>query len=383
MNTPGILLMFHCEQNTGYAIEKLELTFREAALKAGYSADAIHYSYLQVQQSEPNIHQISYWNNADKQALKNIVIKYHIQTVLAFDLAFPSWVCSEAKKAGAKKVIAYWGASMSSLNSGIKLQLKKLEYYFRKKHAADLYIFESKAMQQTATQGRGIPENKTTVIPLGVNTNIYKPEITPSFYAHDLFKIPHGRKIIFYSGHMEPRKGVAVLIECAIELYSTGQHSYHFLICGNKNDEAKPYMEMLSGHKNAAKHVTFAGYRNDIPELMRSSDIGVIASTGWDSFTMSSVEMLASGLPLIVSKLQGLQETVIPNITGEYIEPGNHKALIQKLNTILGNPTKHKQYATQARERAEAAYSVETQISSLAEHLIPLKHIKTFEKKYD
>lgn len=366
MRTPGILLMFHCEQNTGYAIEKLEHTFKEAALKAGFSEDAIHYSYLQVQQSEPNIHQINYWDVADKQVLKNIVTKYHIQTVLAFDLAFPSWVCSEAKKAGAKKVIAYWGASMSSLNSGIKLQLKKLEYYCRKKHAADLYIFESKAMQQTATQGRGIPENITTAFPLGVDTTIYKPELTPSFYAHDLFKIPHNRKIIFYSGHMEARKGVAVLIKCAIDLYLSEKHDYHFLICGNKNSEEKPYIKMLEEHSGTAEHITFAGYRNDIPELMRSSDIGVIASTGWDSFTMSSIEMLASGLPLIVSKLQGLKETVIPGITGEYIEPGNHKQLSQKLIMILENPIKYKQYSTQAREKAETAFSIENQINRIA-----------------
>jgi hypothetical protein len=97
INKSRILLMFHCEQNTGYAIEKLEHTFREVALQSGYCNDAIHYYYLQVQQSEPNIHQINYWYNTDKKILKNIVSKHHIKTVLAFDLTFPSWVCSEAK----------------------------------------------------------------------------------------------------------------------------------------------------------------------------------------------------------------------------------------------------------------------------------------------
>ena len=65
---------------------------------------------------------------------------------------------------------------MSDINKWPLLGLKKLEYLIKQRRSADLYLFESKAMQRTATHGRGLPIGKTHVIPLGVDLCQYFPE---------------------------------------------------------------------------------------------------------------------------------------------------------------------------------------------------------------
>ncbi|MBU2863954.1 glycosyltransferase family 4 protein [Reinekea forsetii] len=382
MSNSSILIMLHCAQNTGYAIGPLENSFKQAALLAGYQEKNIFWSYQSISEPSPNVFKIEYQSLNDAAEFRKVKVKHSIDAVIAFDLPYPSIIGRTARELGITTLVSYWGASMSSINSGLKLLLKKAEWGFRKQHAPTHFIFESESMRNTAIKGRGVPKNKTEVIPLGVDTELYYPDKNCN-YAHKELDIPKHRKIIFYSGHMEERKGVKVLIEAMLELERQSKlDELHLLICGNKGDESKPFEAMLK-NSQAENHVTFAGYRNDIPELMRSSFIGAIASTGWDSFTMSSVEMMASGLPVIVSKLQGLKETIEPGECGEYIQPGSSKELVALLIEYSNNPNKHKSHSIASRNRALQLFSKNSQVTRIANSISkhPISQPKTQETK--
>lgn len=359
------MIMLHCEQHTGYAIGALENVFEKAALQAGYAPEQILWSYPKVFSPGASVFELGYYSNSDGLKLEEIHRAFPIDTILAFDIPYPTPLVNRARKLGISNIVSYWGGSMSSLNQGLKLFAKRLEWYSRRGSAPDLFVFESEAMRLTATQGRGIPEKHTVVVPLGVETNIYKPD-PGSKYAHDQFGIPKDRKIIFYSGHMEERKGVRVLIETMNALRKLNAiEPFHLLICGNKGSQSAPYEALISDSKTR-DHVTFGGYRDDVPALMQSSFLGVIASTGWDSFTMSSVEMMACGLPLIVSDLQGLRETTVPYETGMYIKPGNFEELANTLIWYHANPEMHYEHSEKARQRVLSHFSVNLQVKRLS-----------------
>jgi len=165
---------------------------------------------------------------------------------------------------------------------------------------------------------------------------------------------------------MEPRKGIAIIMEAAKHLTKTrAQNDWHFLLFGNKGDEANPYLKLLN-NSEASKHVTFGGYRNDIPAIHKSCYAGIIASTGWDSFTCSSLEIQASGLPLLLSDLPGLQEATIDQKTGFHFKNGNHKDLAEKIELLLEQPSLQKELSKNARSRIVSIFSLETQITGLA-----------------
>jgi glycosyltransferase involved in cell wall biosynthesis len=365
-----ILIMLHCEQNTGYAVGSLERAFEAAAISSGFAPENILWSYSSVFSKGARIFELGYYSAEDTLKLQKIHNEYPIETILAFDMPYPTAIAKKAHNLGISNIVSYWGASMSSLNRGLKLIAKKLEWNLRKRSAPTLFIFESEAMRLTAIQGRGVPKPRTQVIPLGVDTNTFKPS-PKSRYAHDHFNIPAHRNIIFFSGHMEERKGVRVLIEAMNTLKSLGAiEPFHLLICGNKGSESLPYEDLIA-HPDTRNHITFAGYRSDIPQLMQSSFLGVIASTGWDSFTMSSVEMMSTGLPLIVSDLQGLRETTVPHQTGLYIKPGDYRDLAHKIIFYSCNRAIYEKHSMQARERAVSRFSIEIQVARLKSTLIP------------
>lgn len=254
---------------------------------------------------------------------------------------------------------------MSSLNRGIKLFLKKQQVRLYR-HGPDFYIFESKAMRESAYKGRGIPKEKTTVCYLGIDTEKFKPNPVDYYYAHNLFNIPKNHKLIFYSGHFEQRKGIAVIAN-AVNILAEQRRDVTFILFGNKAGEERPYFDMLNECAN--RRVIFGGYRSDLDRIHRSCYAGVIASTGWDSFTVSALEMQSSGLPLLVSDLQGLKETIEEDNTGYSFPPGDHLKLSQTLDILLDQPQKRERMSKSARDRVCTYFSLEKQTNQLIDLL--------------
>lgn len=370
----AILIAFHCNSNAGYAMNTLLPVFLEMASRLMVSHGDIHVSFAELngsscKDSPDYCKNYIEFDPATRDKLKLLQIehyvkKHHIDIVFGFDQP-PGHLCFKyLRRGGVKKIISYWGAPMSSINSGVKLKLKQLQVALML-NAPDLYIFESEAMAQSAYLGRGIAKDKVSIAYLGVDTDKFNPGNPEDLYAHDTFNIPKDQKILFYSGHMEERKGVAVLINAAKHLYNNhNKKNFHLLILGNKGEEAQQYLKMLVDD-GACNHVTFAGYRNDIERIMPSCYLGIIASTGWDSFTMSSLEMASSGLPLLVSNLQGLVETIDQGETGYTFQPGDHIALSKLIISLLDDQEARNLLGKNARKRILAKFTRQKQLDRL------------------
>jgi glycosyltransferase involved in cell wall biosynthesis len=213
--------------------------------------------------------------------------------------------------------------------------------------------------------GRGIPEGITSVTRLGIDPSRFVPPTTQSWYAHDAFNIPRDRKIVFYAGHMEERKGVHVIVKAAVDLVDRkGIRDAHFLILGNRNDEAVRFDPLYRGTA-AEPYITFGGYRQDIAQILPCSYLATIASTGWDSFPRSSLEMAACGLPLVVSRLPGLDETVEDGVTGLTFDVGDHVGLADQIAGLLADSGRRDAMSRAARIRVTEGFTIDKQLDSL------------------
>jgi len=370
-----VVFLFQCKINTGYAIEKLEFIFRESAKKK-YGEDVnILFTFSECDEMEvldykertgTECMSLSLKKMSPKQLeeLKIYLAQFHVRVVVGFDTQPQHWSHRFFRSIGAAKIVSYWGAPMSSLNSGVSLLLKKLEV-LSYRHQPDCYVFESSEMADTALNGRGVVGSRVAVCNLGVDTVRYKYKPEFQNYAADQFGIEHGKKILYFSGHMEHRKGVWLLLEAISILKSQGRDDFHLLIFGNKGNEAEYFGKwMLAGDLEAV--VTFGGYRLDLDRILSSVYLGVIPSTGWDSFTMSSIEIMSSSVPLIASDLQGLKEAVVPAVNGFSFSSGNAEALANHIALLLENESLRDYLGFNARASVENRYSLETNINRLA-----------------
>jgi len=252
---------------------------------------------------------------------------------------------------------------MSSLNTGLKLFLKKLEVS-TKRYGPDHYVFQSTGMRDTAVKGRGIPAAKTSIVKTGIDIEKYAPDSSKKHYAHEHLNIPIDREIVVFTGHMERRKGVHVILQAAKVLtQDLGYKNVQFLILGNRPGEKDNFQQYLQ-NPDVNEHITFGGYRNDVPEILKSCALGMIASTEWDSFPMSSLEMAATGLPLLVSALPGLNEAVTPE-TGRTFPVGDFDSAAEILKGLLSDYSQRRVMGSASRERVIKHYSRASQAKGL------------------
>ncbi|WP_228257484.1 glycosyltransferase family 4 protein [Marinobacter sp. NP-4(2019)] len=368
-----MMVLFHCESNPGYAASSHEHTFLEVAKHFTGDISKVHYAYANLDngmtpslpENLTNVLQLrTRCSDPDRlRDVENYIRDNEITRLLGFDQPVSAPMYQALRRGGVKTFVSYWGAPMSSVNNGIKLLLKKLEVSARR-YGPDHYVFQSEGMRNTAVNGRGIPYSRTSVVKTGIDTEKFSPDPTLKHYAHECFNIPKERSIVVFSGHMERRKGVHVILQAAkVLVQDLKRTNVQFLILGNRDGEKENFSEFLQDPE-VNRHITFGGYRSDVPSLLKSCSVGMIASTEWDSFPMSSLEMAATGLPILVSDLPGLNEAISSD-TGRTFPVNDYRTAAQTLHRLLDTPDHLKMMGEKGRDRVINYYSRTAQAKGL------------------
>ena len=359
--------------NIGYAIGALEELFFEVALQlAAGDQSRVHFAYPDLSPGPPRSLPPGFQNlttmsidDVSRPAMHRFeayLRQTPVDFVLTFDVQPVHPAFSVMRRHGVKTIVSYWGAPISSPMPRWKLALKKAQIRLTSDRA-DALVFESRAMADLALNGRGVPPSMIEIVPLGADLTRFRP--AASDYVYRTFGIPADRKVVVFSGHCTTRKGIGTLIGAALEvLVGRKRRDVCFLICGNQGDESRRYEAMYAG-LGVDEWIRFAGYRNDMLQIFQSSFCGVLPSSGWDSFTLSSVEMAATGLPIVASRLQGLAEAVLHEQTGLLFEPGSASALADALERLLDRPALAAELGKNGRARCEQELSREAQRTRL------------------
>ncbi len=365
-------MLMHTDSNAGFAIEPLERLFFRLAVELGAGERSfVHFAYPSLRNGFPSTlppdtsvieFNVRTASDEDVNRLLSFVKTHRIDFVLLFDQQPVNPLFRMLRSSGVSLIMSYWGAEISSRNSFLKLLAKRAQFFFSPSKIDGL-IFESQAMADLARHGRGVPESLIDVVPLGIDVNRFQPGTTT--YVHDALGIARERRVIVYAGHMEPRKGVRYLIEAAIELLETRRRNdFSLLIFGNRQGDEDVFSAIHKG-RSGAEHIIFGGYRSDLHLCFPSCFAGVIPSSGWDSFPRTSLEFAAAGLPLIVTRLGGLPETIVDGLTGLLCEPANSQQLADTIEALLDNPELAASLGNAGRLRCEAHFTIDSQYHRL------------------
>lgn len=373
----GMLVMIGYDIDIGFAIGRLVSVFYDMAGQLTGDASRVHFSFTKMGSARsaalpPDFGQILEFDPrrpspAAVAALAEYLRSHRIDTIFALDLSANASYLGALRQAGVRRIFSYWGAPMSSLNRGLKLLLKRLEVALLRRAKPDYFIFESRAMQKYAVQGRGIAAGRTAVVPTGVDASKFRLEPTQARLVHERFSIPSQRRVIVYMGHLHERKGVHVLMRAAGHLSNElRRDDIHVLFLGNRGDEVEKFRQEWAA---AESHITFGGYQTDIPALLAGCYAGCIPSTGWDSFPMSSLEMQACGLPVVASDWQGVPETIADGESGVVVPVGDAQRLAVAIAALVDDPARRDRMAKAARQRIEAGFTRQHQVENLVQCL--------------
>jgi glycosyltransferase involved in cell wall biosynthesis len=119
-------------------------------------------------------------------------------------------------------------------------------------------------------------------------------------------------------------------------------------------------VRVLAAALHVADSVRFLGIRNDIPDLMRASDLYLMSSL-WEGLPNVLLEAAASGLPAVATDVGGNATAVLDGISGRIVSPNDDEALAAAVVEVLNmSPAARRSWGHVAREIVLADFSLES-----------------------
>ena len=194
-----------------------------------------------------------------------------------------------------------------------------------------------------------IYDKSISVIPNGCDPT--KFENLSKRDLRDKLKIKEDEKVMIFVGRLHPIKGLQYLIEAMKIIYKKYPKS-RLLIVGDREDRNN--LENLVKKLNLNKYVTFIGMvpNEAVPEYMVAADVFVLPSLS-EGFPTVIVEAMASGIPIVATKVGGVPEIIKDGENGFLVEPMNSEEIAEKVLLLLNNDELRKRISEKNKEEVK------------------------------
>jgi glycosyltransferase involved in cell wall biosynthesis len=220
------------------------------------------------------------------------------------------------------------------------IQLPGCEFKFKWRPglaAVDQFIAVSNQTKDSWVE-LGMPEKKFNVVYNGVDTEKFKP--SENFLVErSSLGISSDETLILYVGRLNRDKGLEVLLKAFALVLQNGIRA-RLLIVGNPvlegeedsqagREKYKRSLEELVSYLQIEKSVSFLGHVANTAALYQASDVTVVPSIWPDPCPRVAIESLASGTPVVGSRIGGITEILQP-FENCLIEAGNETQLMNQ-----------------------------------------------------
>ena len=221
--------------------------------------------------------------------------------------------------------------------------------------SARLIVPWSNWVKGSLLQDYGVPEEKITVIPPGVDIEQWVPPPvgTREKQAEDGSRLPG---VLFVGGDFE-RKGGALLLDWFLTR-GKGRCELH-LVTRTPPALAEPVPGL---------HIYTHLQAND-PQLMQlyaESDLFVLPTLA-DCFGIAFVEAMATGLPVVATNVGGVPDILDDGQQGFVIQPNDGAALAQRIERLLADATLRLSMGKHARQKVEERFNARRNAGRLLE----------------
>ncbi|MBU1044132.1 MAG: glycosyltransferase family 4 protein [Candidatus Omnitrophica bacterium] len=213
-------------------------------------------------------------------------------------------------------------------------KLKYERLFFGK---ATYFVCVSEVMANEFKQITKVPKTKVKVVynsPLSIFFNSSDPESIKKIRRE--FNVDDSEFLLGSVGNFTEFKGIIYLLEALAELKN---NRCKLLLVGADVANLKPEFDKFLKEKTISDQVIFAGFRQDIPDILDAIDLFVFPSTE-EADPIALSEAMARAKPVIATKIGGIPEKVIDGKIGILIDPANSAQIKTAIEYCLNNKDK-------------------------------------------
>jgi glycosyltransferase involved in cell wall biosynthesis len=196
---------------------------------------------------------------------------------------------------------------------------------------------------------------KIAVINNGVDTSVFNPRNNGDLVRRQ-FSIAQSDKVVLFVGALtkwHAYKGVDVLIKAFKATFESCRDA-KLLIVGEGN--LTNYYKSLVEELGLSKNVIFAGKVTDadLPSYYAACDFTVLPSRdASEGFGLVLLEAMATGKPVIGSRVGGIVDVITEKETGLFVEPGREDQLASAMEYLIKDDSRRLAMGDAARRFAE------------------------------
>jgi len=200
---------------------------------------------------------------------------------------------------------------------------------------ADKIYCDAEAVKNKVVNLSNINPQKVVVFPqLGIDLSLFKPDHQVRQEARAELGLM-GKKVLIMTRNLEEVYGVKYFIRALPDVIKA-EPDVRVLIAGTGPQEY--FLRELVVQLGMSKYVEFLGYveNSALPRYLNASDVYVSSSLS-DGTSLSLLEAMSCGLPVIVTDVDSIVEWVKDGVNGRVVPRGNSQVLAETIVETLSN----------------------------------------------
>jgi len=239
--------------------------------------------------------------------------------------------------------------------------------------------------------GFGIAKaDKISVIPLGFDLNPFLNSHSQKGEFREEMGLSNEHKLIGIVGRLFPIKNHAIFLDGAARI-AAREPAARFVIVGD--GVLRPTLENRMRDLGIADRVLFTGWRRDLPRICADLNVLVVSSDN-EGTPVSAIEAMASGCPVVATRVGGLPDLIEDQKTGRLVPPRDVDALASAIIELLYNPETVQQLSQNAKDAVRERFTVQRLVDDM-DHLYSelleekaidfpfTEHLQTEGKQYE
>ena len=213
---------------------------------------------------------------------------------------------------------------------------ERLEAERRLVNTVDRVVAATEHERQLLRQLYRVPRERVAVIPLGVDLGDFRPRSQAQ--ARAALGFDGDERLLLAVGRIEPLKGFDILIRALAEM--TERERVTLVLIGGDERAAAEFARLraIAGEVGVAERVRFLGAvpHEQIAQYYDAADLVAVPSF-YESFGLVALEAMASGVPVVASRVGGLTSTVADGRTGYLVPWRCPEPFAEKIDLLLAN----------------------------------------------
>jgi len=197
------------------------------------------------------------------------------------------------------------------------------------RRASAMIVISSAVRRYMTARGVGGAPCRMETIPYGIDVAPFERVSAEAGAAlRREWGVGSGTLVIGFVGRLVEQKSIDTLIQAFALFLQRQRCDAKLVIVGD--GPLMPVLRRCADQAGIAPHVVWAGFREDIPLVMRAFDVFALTSI-FEGFGLVLVEAMAARRPIVATRVSAIPEVVVDGETGLLAEPRSSESVADAL----------------------------------------------------